>query len=50
MTISGPHRGLAETLDGIVGAAHLLIDGAVVAPYVTDWTQRFTGPCLVGVS
>jgi len=36
--------GLVESLRGIVGAAHVLTDDDVVAPYAVDWSRRFSGP------
>ena len=40
---------LEERLRSIVGAAHLLVDPDLRAPYETDWTRRFTGTarCVV---
>ncbi|GGJ86985.1 oxidoreductase [Pilimelia anulata] len=40
---------LADRLRGIVGAAHVLVDPDLRAPYETDWTRRFTGAarCVV---
>jgi FAD/FMN-containing dehydrogenase len=40
---------LVERLGGIVGAAHVLVDPALRAPYEVDWTRRFTGSarCVV---
>ncbi len=33
----------------IVGSGHVLTAAELVAPYVTDWTRRFSGPCLAVV-
>ncbi len=33
----------------IVGAEHVLTAPELVAQYVTDWSRRFTGPCLAVV-
>jgi FAD/FMN-containing dehydrogenase len=40
---------LEDRLTGIVGAAHVLVDGDVKAPYEIDWTRRFAGTarCVV---
>ena len=40
---------LADILSGIVGGAHVLVDGDLKAQYETDWTRRFTGEarCVV---
>jgi FAD/FMN-containing dehydrogenase len=40
---------LADQLSSVVGAAHVLVDEDVKAPYQTDWTRRFTGTarCVV---
>lgn len=40
---------LVKTLAQIVGDAHLYTGSDRVAPYVTDWTRRFGGPCLAVV-
>jgi len=37
---------LLESLREIVGPEHVLTDSDVVAPYVTDWTRRYSGPCV----
>lgn len=34
---------LENLLAGVVGAAHVLTDETMCAPYDTDWTRRFTG-------
>jgi FAD/FMN-containing dehydrogenase len=41
--------GLVDELVGVVGAAHVLVDADVRAPYEVDWTRRFTGTarCVV---
>ena len=33
----------------IVGPGHVLSAAELVAPYATDWTRRFSGPCLAVV-
>jgi FAD/FMN-containing dehydrogenase len=40
---------LEERLAGVVGAAHVLVDADVRAPYEIDWTRRFAGSarCVV---
>jgi FAD/FMN-containing dehydrogenase len=40
---------LEDQLRGVVGAAHVLTDPDLRAPYETDWTRRFTGTarCVV---
>lgn len=40
---------LAERLRTIVGPAHVLEADDAIAPYVTDWSRRFSGParCVV---
>ncbi|HJV93036.1 MAG TPA: FAD-binding oxidoreductase [Azonexus sp.] len=40
---------LSERLAGIVGAAHVLVDPAELAPFLTDWRGRYHGAaqCLV---
>ena len=40
---------LEDELRSAVGAAHVLVDGDLRAPYETDWTRRFTGEarCVV---
>jgi FAD/FMN-containing dehydrogenase len=44
---SAPAR-LASDLAEIVGAAHVLTDPEMRAPFEVDWTRRFSGPsCLV---
>ena len=40
---------LLESLRAIVGQAHLLTQEDLVAPYVTDWTRRYVGPCVAVV-
>jgi len=40
---------LLESLRAIVGQAHLLTQEDLVAPYVTDWTRRYAGPCVAVV-
>jgi len=37
---------LLESLRGIVGTTHVLVGDDMVAPYVTDWTRRYSGPCV----
>jgi FAD/FMN-containing dehydrogenase len=37
---------LADTLAGIVGAEHVLVDPDLRASYETDWTGRFSGSAL----
>ena len=37
---------LIERLRTIVGDAHVLVDADAVAPYVTDWSRRWAGPCV----
>jgi len=41
---------LLESLRAVVGAAHILTDPNDIAPYVTDWRGRYTGPALAIVS
>ncbi len=36
---------LLRRLGEIVGAEHVLTAAELLAPYVTDWSRRFTGPC-----
>jgi FAD/FMN-containing dehydrogenase len=40
---------LLTELREALGAEHVLTDGELVAPFVTDWTRRFSGPCLAVV-
>lgn len=40
---------LIDTLRAAVGAEHVLVDGDLVAPYLTDWTQRYGGPAIAVV-
>ena len=40
---------LIDTLRAAVGDRHVLVDGDLVAPYVTDWTHRFGGPATAVV-
>ena len=40
---------LLESLRGIVGQTHVLVGPELVAPYVIDWTRRYTGPCVAVV-
>ena len=40
---------LVDNLRDAVGAAHVLVDSDLVAPYVTDWTARFGGPATAVV-
>ncbi len=40
---------LAAALSSIVGAANVLVDPEVRAPFETDWTRRFSGPSLLVV-
>lgn len=49
MSTSPAQPELVETLAQIVGEAHLYIGADRVAPFVTDWTRRFGGPCLAVV-
>lgn len=49
MSTSPAHLELAKTLAEIVGDAHLYIGNDRVAPFVTDWTRRFGGPCVAVV-
>jgi FAD/FMN-containing dehydrogenase len=37
---------LLESLRAIVGHEHVLADEALVVAYVTDWTRRYSGPCV----
>ncbi len=41
--------GLAAVLAGIVGSSQVLTDPETRAPFETDWTRRFTGPCSLVV-
>lgn len=43
------HGTLLESLRSAVGEAHVLVGDADVAPYVTDWSRRWSGPCLAVV-
>ena len=36
---------LLAQLRSVVGAAHVLTDADLMAPFAVDWTRRFTGPC-----
>lgn len=36
---------LAQAVAGVVGREHVLTDAGARAPYETDWTGRFFGPC-----
>ena len=40
---------LLAALRSAVGDSHVLVGDADVAPYVTDWSRRWTGPCLAVV-
>ena len=40
---------LLAGLRSAVGAAHVVVDPEVAAPYVTDWTHRFGGPAAAVV-
>jgi FAD/FMN-containing dehydrogenase len=40
---------LLDELRAALGSEHVLTESALVAPFVTDWTRRFTGPCLAVV-
>ena len=42
------HR-VVGMLREIVGPGHVLTATELVAPYATDWTRRFSGPCLAVV-
>ena len=42
------HR-VVGMLRKIVGSGHVLTAAELVAPYATDWTRRFSGPCLAVV-
>ena len=42
------HR-VVGVLREIVGPGHVLSAAELVAPYATDWTRRFSGPCLAVV-
>ena len=42
------HR-VVGMLREIVGPGHVLAATELVAPYATDWTRRFSGPCLAVV-
>jgi len=42
------HR-VVGMLRKIVGPGHVLTATELVAPYATDWTRRFSGPCLAVV-
>jgi FAD/FMN-containing dehydrogenase len=41
---------LLDALGSVVGAAHVLTEPDDIAPYVTDWRGRYTGPALAIVS
>ena len=43
------HPELLKALAATVSDAHLYIGDSQVAPFVTDWTRRFGGPCLAVV-
>ena len=49
MSTSPAHLELVKALARIVGDAHLYIGDDRVAPFVSDWTRRFGGPCLAVV-
>ena len=49
MSTSAKHPELLKALEEIVGTAYLYIGDDRVAPFVTDWTRRFGGPCLAVV-
>ncbi|MCX6415605.1 MAG: FAD-binding oxidoreductase [Actinobacteria bacterium] len=40
---------VVSQLREIVGPGHVLTATELVAPYATDWTRRFSGPCLAVV-
>ncbi|MFA7323540.1 MAG: FAD-binding oxidoreductase [Candidatus Nanopelagicales bacterium] len=40
---------LLGRLRSVAGEAHVLDEAGMVAPFVIDWTRRFTGPCLAVV-
>jgi FAD/FMN-containing dehydrogenase len=40
---------VVSQLREIVGSGHVLTAAELVAPYATDWTRRFSGPCLAVV-
>ncbi len=40
---TSPVSALLEALRGAVGAAHVLVDDDLRAPYETDWTRRWSG-------
>ncbi len=37
---------LIDGLSALVGVAHVLVEDAAMAPYLTDWRKRFTGHAL----
>jgi FAD/FMN-containing dehydrogenase len=43
---SSQSRAFLARLAAIVGAAHLIVDAADLAPYLTDWRGRYTGKAL----
>ena len=49
MSTSPAHLELVKALARIVGDAHLYIGDDRVAPFVSDWTRRFGGPCVAVV-
>lgn len=44
MTLDREH--LVAGLSELIGAAHVLVDADMMAPYLTDWRKRYTGTAL----
>jgi FAD/FMN-containing dehydrogenase len=44
-----PAAELVAALAAVVGAAHVLVEPELRAPFETDWTRRFGGPALLVV-
>ena len=49
MSTNATNTELVKALTAIVGDAHVYIGDDRVAPFVSDWTRRFGGPCLAVV-